>query len=51
LILDGHSKEYYPLSYLDVNTRRKLSALPCDKKLVGVKKIPVNTASAKIQGF
>jgi hypothetical protein len=39
------------LSYLDVKTRRKLSALSCDKTLVGINKIPVNTASAEIQGF
>jgi hypothetical protein len=41
------------VSYLDVNTRRKLSALSCDKikKLVGINKMPVNTASAEIQGF
>jgi hypothetical protein len=25
--------------------------LSCDKKLVGINKIPVNTASAEIQGF
>jgi hypothetical protein len=40
------------LSYLDVNARRKLSALSCDKKkLVRINKMPVNTASAEIQGF
>jgi hypothetical protein len=37
------------VSYLDDNTRRKLSALSCDEKLVRIKKIPVNTASAEIQ--
>jgi hypothetical protein len=37
------------VSYLDVNTRRKLSALSCDEKLVGIQKIPVNMASAEIQ--
>jgi hypothetical protein len=37
--------------YLDVSTRKKLSALSCDKKLAGINKIPVNMASAEIQGF
>jgi hypothetical protein len=39
------------LSYLDVKTRRKISALSYEKKLVGINKIPVNTASVEIQGF
>jgi hypothetical protein len=38
------------LGYCDVNTRRKLSALSCDEKLLGINKIPVNTASAEIRG-
>jgi hypothetical protein len=37
--------------YLDVTTRRKLLALSCNKKFVGINKIPVNTVSAEIQGF
>jgi hypothetical protein len=41
----------YPAYYLDVKTRRKLSALSCKKKLVGINKIPVNSASVEIQGF
>ncbi len=39
------------LSYLVVNTRRKLTAFSCSKKLVGINKVPVNTASAEILGF
>jgi hypothetical protein len=39
------------MSHLDVNTRTKLSAFSSDKKLVRIDKIPVNTASAEIQGF
>jgi hypothetical protein len=39
------------LSYLDVSTRRRLTALSCDKTLAGINKIPVNMASAEIQGF
>jgi hypothetical protein len=34
-----------------ISARRKVSALSCDKKLVGINKIPVNTASAEIKGF
>ncbi len=53
LILDSHSKRLVLrlLTYPDVNTIWKLSALSCDKKLVGISKKPVNTASAQIQGF
>jgi hypothetical protein len=28
-----------------------VSALSCEKKFVGINKIPVNTASAEIKGF
>jgi hypothetical protein len=53
LILDGHSKDFYPAysATLMISTRRKVSALSCDKKLVGINKIPVNTASAEIKRF
>jgi hypothetical protein len=53
LILDSQSKRFLHsiLSYLDVNTIWKLSALSGDKKFAGMSKIPVNTASAQIQEF
>ncbi len=53
LILDSHYKRLLLslLSYPDVNAIWKLSALSCDKKFVGISKIPVNTASAQIQEF
>jgi hypothetical protein len=52
LILDGHSKEFYLALWATlILTQEESYQLYHVKKLVVINKIPVNTASAEIQGF
>jgi hypothetical protein len=53
LILDGHSKDFSPAYYatLMLTQGESYQLYHVITKLVEINKMPVNTASAEIQGF